>query len=61
MKNTGSKDEVWKGIAKHTAGGLTKKDLILNKKGKVVSAKKSMLAKKNNNLGEHQNKIEVKR
>ena len=54
MKNIGSKDEVWKKMAKHTAGGLTIKDLKVNNKGKVVSAKKSMLAKQNNYLGVHQ-------
>ena len=44
---------VWKGELKKTSGGLTKGDLIKNKRGKVVSKKKSEAAKKNseNNLG----------
>ena len=43
---------VWKGELKKTSGGLTKGDLIKNKRGKVVSKKKSEAAKKNseNNL-----------
>ena len=44
---------VWKGELKKTSGGLTKADLIKNKRGKIVSKKKSEAAKKNseNNLG----------
>lgn len=38
-KAKGSKKEVWEGNARHTSGGLTKKDLMLNKHGKVVSRK----------------------
>ena len=40
MKTVGTKLEVWKGKAKHTSGGLTKKDLMKNKRGKVISIKK---------------------
>merc|ERR1711881_462780 len=36
---TGSKRKVWNGTAVYTKGGLTKKDLMLNKNGKVVSKK----------------------
>merc|ERR1739845_3529 len=36
---TGSKRKVWNGTAKWTKGGLTKADLMLNKRGKVVSKK----------------------
>jgi len=45
---------VWKGELSKTSGGLTKKDLIKNKRGKIVSKKKSEAARKNkeNNLGE---------
>ena len=45
---------VWKGELKKTSGGLTKADLIKNKRGKIVSKKKSEAAKKNkdNNLGQ---------
>ena len=32
----GTKSQVWKGIAKHTSNGLTKKDLTKNKNGNVV-------------------------
>ena len=33
----GSKQQVWSGTAQRTAGGLTKVDLVLNKRGKPVS------------------------
>ena len=44
---------VWKGELKKTTGGLRKQDLMKNKRGKIVSRKKSEAAKKNkeNNLG----------
>ena len=51
MKIVGDKEEVYRGLAKHTAGGLTKKDLKVNNQGKVVSARKSKIAKKQDNLG----------
>ena len=40
MKTVGSKLEVWRGTAKHTSGRLTKRDLMKNKRGKIVSKKK---------------------
>ena len=40
----GSKQAVWDGTAHRTAGGLTKADLVLSKKGKVVSKKQSEAA-----------------
>ena len=40
----GSKQEVWAGAAHKTAGGLTKADLVLSKKGKPVSKKQSEAA-----------------
>jgi hypothetical protein len=40
MMTTGSKSQVWHGTAKHTSGGLTKKDLMKTKKGRIVSKKK---------------------
>ena len=43
--------KVWKGLKKKTSGGLTKKDLMKNKRGKIVSKKQHRLAKKNNRLG----------
>jgi len=43
---------VWNGTLKKTSGGLKKEDLIKNKRGKIVSMRKSAAAKKNeNNLG----------
>ena len=38
--STGSKAMVWHGSAKHTPGGLTRKDLMKTKKGRIVSRKK---------------------
>ena len=40
----GSKQEVWNGTAHKTAGGLTKADLVLSKKGKPVSKRQSEAA-----------------
>lgn len=37
----GSRAQVMHGTAKKTAGGLTKKDLKYNKRGEIVSVKKS--------------------
>jgi hypothetical protein len=36
----GSKAQVWHGTAAHTSGGLTRKDLMKTKKGRIVSKKK---------------------
>ena len=47
---TGSKAQVWHGTAKHTSGGLTKKDLFQGKDGRIKSKAASAAAKKNNNL-----------
>lgn len=49
IKNKGSKEEVYNGLAKCTAGGLELKDLIINDKGKIISKKKHELGKKNQN------------
>ena len=43
---------VWRGELKKTTGGLTKDDLVKNKKGKIVSRRKSRQAGDQNNLGE---------
>ena len=40
MMTKGSKSQVWHGTAKHTSGGLTKKDLMKTKKGRIVSKRK---------------------
>lgn len=46
----GSRAEVMHGTAHHTSGGLTKKNLKYNKYGRIVSAKKSTMAKKKGTL-----------
>ena len=42
----GSKAQVYHGTAKHTSGGLTKKDLMKTKKGRIVSRRKHAAGKK---------------
>lgn len=37
MKTIGSRAQVWHGTATHTAGGLTKEKLMMNKRGRIVS------------------------
>ena len=44
--------DVWNGLRKRTSGGLTKSMLIKNKRGKIVSKKKSEQAALQNNLGD---------
>jgi len=44
---------VWRGELRKTAGGLTKGDLMRNKKGKIVSKRKSLAMTKVNNLGQY--------
>ena len=46
MKAVGSSAEVWHGKAHHTSGGLEKKHLMMNKRGRIVSKKKHATAKK---------------
>ena len=46
IKAVGSKAEVFHGTAKHTSGQLYKKDLMMTKKGRIVSKKKHALGKK---------------
>ena len=50
MKTVGSRAEVWHGTAKKTSGGLLKKDLKKNKRGRIVSKKMSNRAKKEKRL-----------
>jgi len=45
------RSEVWRGIRSKTSGGLTKDMLTKNKRGKIVSKKKSGQASDQNNLG----------
>lgn len=52
MTNTNAqRAKVFHGTLDKTSGGLTKKDLVKNSNGKIVSKKASVAAKKNNNLG----------
>jgi hypothetical protein len=46
MITVGSMAQVYHGTAKHTAGGLTRKDLMQNKRGKIVSKKQHAAGKK---------------
>jgi hypothetical protein len=50
MKKIGSRAQVMHGSAHHTSGGLTKTDLKYNKWGRIVSRKKSTMAKKTRRL-----------
>jgi hypothetical protein len=47
---TGSRAQVWNKSAHHTEGGLTRKNLIRNKHGRIVSAKKHRTAKRERRL-----------
>ena len=49
-KTVGTRAEVWHGTAKKTSGGLMKKDLKMNKRGRIVSLKMSNRAKKEKRL-----------
>jgi hypothetical protein len=46
-QRVGSKYLVFSGKALRTSGGLYKKDLMMNKRGRIVSKKKHELGKKN--------------
>lgn len=50
VRALGSRAEVWHGNAKHTSGGLEKKHLMMNKRGRIVSRKKHATAKKQKRL-----------
>jgi len=49
----GSRAQVHHGTAYKTAGDLTKKDLVMNKHGRIVSKAKHITAKKENRLEKH--------
>ena len=49
-KTIGTRAEVFHGTAKHTSGGLEKKDLLKNKHGRIVSKNKHSSAKKEKRL-----------
>ena len=51
--NTGSRAQVFHETAYKTTGGLRKKDLMKNKHGRIVSAKKHKTAKKERRLVKH--------
>ena len=53
LKTFGSRAEVFHGNAKKTSGGLTKKDLMKNKHGAIVSRKKHLTAKREKRLEKH--------
>lgn len=46
MQTTGSRAQVWHGTAKKTSGGLTKRNLMKNKHGRIVSRRKHASGKK---------------
>ena len=46
MQTVGSRVQVYHGTAMKTSGGLTKKDLFMNKRGRIVSRKASAAGKK---------------
>jgi hypothetical protein len=45
-RTVGTKAQVYHGSAKRTSGGLTRKDLMKTKKGRIVSRKKHAAGKK---------------
>ena len=49
----GSRIQVLNGTAYKTTGGLTKSNLLMNKWGRIVSAKKHKTAKKEKRLEKH--------
>jgi len=46
MATVGTKAQVYHGTAKHTSGGLTRKNLMKTKKGRIVSRKKHAAGRK---------------
>ena len=53
MPSSKQRLEVFAGTRAKTSGGLRKSDLTKNKRGKIVSKKKSQQAANQNNLGDH--------
>ena len=49
-KLSGSREEVWKGLAYRTSGGLIKDHLVEKPSGKIVSKNKHVESKRNSNL-----------
>ncbi len=52
-KLIGSRAQVWHGTAYKTKGNLVKSDLLMTKRGKIVSKKKHFTAKKDKRLQKH--------
>ena len=52
MPSSKQRLEVWRGLRAKTSGGLRKEDLVKNKRGKIVSKRKSEQAGAQNNLGD---------
>lgn len=50
IRATGTRAQVWHGLALHTSGGLTKTSLKMNKAGRIVSKKASERAQKEKRL-----------
>ena len=50
MPKEGSRAQVMHGTAERTSGGLRKKDLKYNKQGRIVSRRRSQMAKQNDRL-----------
>ena len=49
----GSRQQVWNGTSYKTSGSLTRQDLLMNKWGRIVSAKKYRTAKVEKRLEKH--------
>ena len=49
----GTRAQVWHETSYKTSGGLTRMDLIMNKNGRIVSAKKHKTAKQEKRLVKH--------
>jgi hypothetical protein len=45
IKVVGNRDQVYSGVCQRTKSGLTKDDLILNARGKIVSKKRSEMSR----------------
>jgi hypothetical protein len=52
-KLIGSRAQVWHGTAYKTKGDLRKEDLMMTKRGKIVSKRKHFTAKKEKRLEKH--------
>lgn len=52
-KLIGSRAQVWHGTAYKTKGDLRKEDLLMTKRGKIVSKRKHFTAKKDKRLQKH--------